>query len=248
MNADDADCGPRETADVETSTDAYAARFAGRVGQWMMQRQEKMALALLDAPGPLSILDVGGGHGQLARPLSVAGHRVTVLGSAPECVHRIADLTAEGKLEYLSGDVMHLPFCDSSYDVVISFRMVTHCSRWENFIGELCRVARSKVIVDYPTIQSVNCLAALLFGLKRRIEGDTRPWTLFRHAQIDAAFAAANWKVIARKKQFFMPMVMYRMLGSRRIAGLIEGTLRGVGLTACWGSPVILCAEPLRNA
>ena len=61
----------REDADVETSSDAYARRFAGGVGRFFLGRQRDAVLALL-APFPRArVLDVGGGHGQLTGPLVV---------------------------------------------------------------------------------------------------------------------------------------------------------------------------------
>ena len=40
------------------------------------------------------MLDVGGGHGQLAIPLCRAGYRVTVLGSDASCRRRLEALVA----------------------------------------------------------------------------------------------------------------------------------------------------------
>ena len=57
---------PVPAPDVETASDDYAARFAGPVGAWMLQVQERAVLELI-APWPgASVLDVGGGHAQLA--------------------------------------------------------------------------------------------------------------------------------------------------------------------------------------
>ena len=60
-----------ETADIETSNDDYATRFCGKVGAWMLGMQERGVLKLLAAAVPrgAAVLDVGGGHGQLAEPL-----------------------------------------------------------------------------------------------------------------------------------------------------------------------------------
>ena len=231
-------------ADIETSTDEYAMRFSGSVGQWMLERQARLTMALLGGGGALDILDVGGGHGQLARPMNEAGHNITVLGSAPSCVHRLTDLAESGQIKFISGNVLELPFADNSFDTAVCFRLVTHCADFGRLISELCRVARKSVIIDYPTIQSVNIAAKALFGAKRRVEGDTRHWALFRHRQIDEAFSAAGWRTVARRKQFFMPMVFYRLLRSRRFAALLEGVFAAVGLTGLFGSPVIVRAEP----
>jgi len=73
---------PREDADVETSSDAYARRFAGPLGEYFLEVQSRLTLDLL-APWPgARVLDVGGGHGQTIGALVESGFDVTVLGSA----------------------------------------------------------------------------------------------------------------------------------------------------------------------
>jgi 2-polyprenyl-3-methyl-5-hydroxy-6-metoxy-1,4-benzoquinol methylase len=233
-----------ETADIESSSDAYAARFSGAAGQWLLDVQEKLFFELLAPWGThwgthLSVLDVGGGHGQLAIPLTQRGYRVTVLGSHPACEHRIKSITETGQAHFITGNVIDLPFPDQSFDVVISFRLVTHCGQWEQLIAELCRVARQAVIVDYPTSQSLNAIAPSLFAAKQKVETNTRPWTLFKHDQIKNAFQAQQFAPAGWRKQFFLPMVVHRMLKSRPLSASLESICRGVGLTALAGSPVI---------
>lgn len=228
-----------ETADIETSSDAYARRFSGPAGAWMLSVQEKGALRLLAGRELATVLDVGGGHGQVARPLCRDGYRVHVLGSDASCAHRIRDLVDAGTCEFTVGNVIDLPFPDRSFDAAISFRLVTHCAQWPALVAELCRVARRTVVVDYPTGQSLNAIAPLLFGAKKKLEGDTRTWTLFRHREIDDAFAANGFTRTGRFKQFFWPMVLHRALKSRGLSATLEAPPRALGLTAAWGSPVI---------
>ena len=74
-----------ETADIETSSDGYAARFAGPVGEWMLEIQETITVALLPKTPSATILDVGGGHGQLATRSGTE--------SANPCLHRVGMTT-----------------------------------------------------------------------------------------------------------------------------------------------------------
>jgi hypothetical protein len=60
---------------------------------------------------------------------------------------------------------------------------------------------------------------------------------------VTEAFAAAGFRVIARRKQFALPMVMHRALRCAPLSASIEALCRAVGLTALAGSPVILRAE-----
>jgi ubiquinone/menaquinone biosynthesis C-methylase UbiE len=229
-----------ETADIETSSDIYATRFSGAAGQWMLDVQETLTLAMLaDRPG-VSILDVGGGHGQLAVPLCRKGYPVTVLGSAESCRKRVACVVDEGRCTFLVGNVIDLPFPDRSFDVVIAFRLLTHCVAWPVLIKELCRVARQSVIVDYPTSEGVNAIAPALFDAKKKLEGNTRHWRQFQHREVMDEFAKQGYKEVRRSAQFFLPMVLHRTLRCRAISAGLEGVCRAAGLTRRWGSPVIV--------
>ena len=228
-----------ETADIETSSDAYATRFAGPAGQWMLDVQKTITMGFLTDDRDVGILDVGGGHGQLAVPLCEAGYRVTVLSSAESCRKRIAGIVADGRGRFVVGNVIDLPFEDASFDTVISFRMLTHCEHWPRLVSELCRVARSSIIVDYPTSQSMNRIAPALFKAKKNLEGDTRVWRLFRHEEVLKAFGENGFQLKQREAQFFLPMVLHRVLKCRTVSVALERACRSLGLTQRWGSPVI---------
>jgi len=268
-----------ETADIETSSDGYASRFAGPTGEWFLQVQERITLAMLRdyetlgpeergaetcaAPGdnrqssfnphhatstshlqspkvPLSVLDVGGGHGQLAKPLCEKGFRVTVIGSHESCRKRVAGLIESGRCEFATGNLVALPFPDRSFDAVLCFRFLPHCTQWQKLIGELCRVAKNSVIADYPSTRSFNAIAPALFDAKRKVEKNTRQWTTFKHVDIVKAFAGSGFVLHSRKSQFFVPMAVHRMLKCRGLSAGVETLCRLTGLTALFGSPTII--------
>ena len=231
-----------ETADIETSNDDYATRFKGKTGAWMLDVQTKLTVKHLAKLPKGTLLDVGGGHGQLAHPLAEQGWNITVLGSSKSCEHRIKDLTEANKAKFVVGNVIELPFPDKSFDVVICFRLLTHCDHWEQLVKELCRVSRGPVIVDYPTSQSINAIAPMFFAAKKKFEKNTRTWKLFRHKEVTDAFESAGAKIVSRRKQFAMPMVVHRALKCAALSSFLEGCCRAIGLTMLCGSPVILKA------
>lgn len=232
-----------ETADIETSNDDYATRFKGKTGAWMLKVQYKLTRELLSTVKPGTMLDVGGGHGQLAYPLADLGWKITILGSAPSCRKRVKQLTDTGRAKFVVGNVIELPFDDDSFDAVVCFRLLTHCDHWEQLVKELCRVSRGPVIVDYPTSQSVNAIAPKFFDAKKKFEKNTRTWRLFKHREVEDAFKAAGSRITCRRKQFAMPMVVHRMLKCAPVSAFLEGCLRLCGITALCGSPVIVRAE-----
>ena len=228
-----------EAADIETASDGYARRFAGAIGEWMLGCQSGIVLDLLSDHANVDVLDVGDGHAQLALPLVDAGFSVTVHGSAPECAARVEDLVRAGTCRFVCAPMLKLPFGDASIDTVLCFRLLTHCEDWPQLAAELCRVAKRAIIIDYPTSQSLNVISSGLFGFKKKLEGNTRTWTLFRHNEIESAFQQHGFRRRQLKKQFFLPMVLHRVLRCPRLSQFLEGICRCLGLTRLWGSPVI---------
>lgn len=230
----------REDADVETSSEAYARRFAGPVGEFFLEVQAAATLDLLRPWPGSSLLEVGGGHGQLTGPLVEAGHDVTVYGSDPACEARVRAWTAGGRARFASGDLLHAPFPDRSFDVVLAHRLLPHVRRFRELAAELARLARRAVIVDYPTRRSVNAVGELFFDWKKRVEGDTRPFTVFPDREVEAAFAAHGFRPTARRPEFLLPMALHRATGSLALARGLERAAAALGLTRRFGSPVVL--------
>ncbi|HEY6547702.1 MAG TPA: class I SAM-dependent methyltransferase [Vicinamibacteria bacterium] len=237
-----------EQADVETSSEGYARRFAGPVGEWFLGVQERTTLELLGAWPGATVVDVGGGHAQTAPPLARAGYAVTVVGSEPSCATRLqahlGSASAPSRpVQFETADLLRLPFADRSFDVALSYRLLPHVTRWRELVGELARVARSVVVVDYPTRRSLNLVAEGLFAVKKGVEGNTRPFTVFEDREIEAAFAAHGFRVTARRPQFFWPMALHRALGAAPFSRALEAAAAGLGLRHLLGSPVILRLE-----
>lgn len=228
-----------ETADIETSSDDYASRFTGAIGTWLLQVQEEATLKMLASYPQAKILDVGGGHGQLTGALIENGYQVTVLGSAEICKARIQPWLDAGKCEFQVGNVLDLPYPEGAFDVVLSYRFLAHVTQWQQFLRELARVAKQAVIVDYPTVRSVNAIAPYLFKLKKGFEGNTRTYTSFQESEILELFSSVGLNQQQRYAQFFCPMVVHRALKNPQLSRALETLPRMTGLTGLLGSPVI---------
>jgi 2-polyprenyl-3-methyl-5-hydroxy-6-metoxy-1,4-benzoquinol methylase len=229
-----------ETADIETSSDNYAQRFAGKVGAWFLQVQEDATLHLLRPFPTARILDVGGGHGQLTPALVRHGYQVTVLGSDTSCQQRIQELVAHNLCAFQVGNILDLPYANQEFDIVVSYRLLPHVQEWRQCIAELTRVAHHAVLIDYPSIRSVNYIAPLLFKAKKGFEGNTRPYTSFHERELLTAFRRNSFRCAERFPEFFFPMVLHRMMKFQGLSSLLENVCRIVGLTAILGSPVIV--------
>ena len=234
-----------EDADVETSSAAYALRFSGAVGGWFLDVQSEATVALLRPFPGARVVDVGGGHGQLAGPLARAGYDVTVVGSSEACGARVRPLVDGGQVRFQTADLLRLPFEARAFDVALAFRLLSHVARWRELVAELCRVAARAVIIDYPSRRSVNAVAGPLFGMKKGVEGDTRPFAVFDDGDVTAAFAAEHFRVADRRPQFAAPMALHRALRIAAVSRGLERAARAAGITSRLGSPVIVRADRL---
>lgn len=116
--------------------------------------RRELGLFLRDDPppgGPLTLLDVGSGSGDLAR---VAGDFLNARGVAAGLVAldrdpTAVDLARRDGLEAALGDALRLPFGDGSIDVVTAVKFAHHFrdGALRLLVAELARVARRRVIV-----------------------------------------------------------------------------------------------------
>jgi ubiquinone/menaquinone biosynthesis C-methylase UbiE len=235
---------PLEDADISTSSEDYATRFSGAVGRWFVETQTRTTLSLLRAlPAGSSVLDVGGGHAQITPPLIEAGYQVTVAGSDSICSARLRPWIAEGRCHFEVADLRALPYPDRFFDVVVCLRLLPHSVSWHRLIRELCRVARSSVVVDYPSVRSVNVVSERFFRLKRSIETNTRRFMTFTPQQIRHAFSDNGFGVRAQRPQFLIPMVLHRVANHAGLSKAVELPGRMLGLTRWLGSPIIVRAD-----
>ncbi|HTW19949.1 MAG TPA: methyltransferase domain-containing protein [Mycobacteriales bacterium] len=119
------------------------------VAQWWLPRGEFAMLHwiaaartrhLPTASGPnASLLDVACGGGLLAPHLIGRGYRHFGVDLSPTAT---ATAAAHGVLP-VRGDVVHLPFADESFDVVVAGEILEHVSDLPATVLEACRVLRS---------------------------------------------------------------------------------------------------------
>lgn len=235
-----------ETADVETSSEDYATRFSGSIGNYFLSVQTKLALGLLKNFNIKTVLDVGGGHAQLTIPLVKNHYDVTVVGSDESCRNRLDQFLELNQFKFRVCDMLDLPFENNSFDAVLAFRLLPHVCRWKSLLEEMCRVSNKIIIVDYPDIRSLNIFYKFMFRIKKMLEGNTRPFSLFSRNEIMSELYQHEFGRIVYKPEFFMPMVVYRILKSVVLAQISEYFFHTIGLTRLLGSPIILRAEKLR--
>jgi hypothetical protein len=129
-----------------------------------------------------------------------------------------------------------------------------HTPGWERCIAELCRIARSKIVVDFPAAGS----AAAVLPIVRRVRARLRParhderqrprtdleaYRVFTLTQIRRAFGEHGFSIARVHRQFALPIALHKAIGVRAFTTGVEGALRAIGLIRLVGSPVTVLAE-----
>lgn len=236
--------------DIETASVDYEKRFSGEIGKFFLNRQAELVSEFLPEELPsLKILEVGGGHCQLSRYFLEKGHQVWIHGSDEMALWKARELGKNypGQVHATVSPFLSLGFENGSFDVVVSIRLLSHFEDWKMLIAELCRVSRNEVIIDFPPKSSFNILYPLLFGLKKKMEGDTRTFYSFDENEIRNEFLKNGFTTCKSKAQFFFPMVIHRCLKSLKISKCLEHIASTLGLTKLFGSPLIFLAQKEKN-
>jgi len=236
-----------EQADIETSSEDYTTRFTGEVGKYFLKTQENITLKLLENENVKTVLDVGGGHAQLAVPLIKSGYNVTVTGSNTSCRTRLDKLLDKESFKFKECNFLTLPYPDNSFDAVISFRLLTHEKNWRILIKEMCRVSSKVIIIDYPDIISFNILNKILFKAKKSFEKNTRTFRTFSRKELMKEFDKYTFDHFKFKPQYFLPMVLHRFLKNVKVSKVLETFFGIVGLKYLFGTPVILKIKRKNN-
>lgn len=231
--------------DAHSATDKYAERFASSVGSYFLQTQLMAVQRLLEPWPNARVLDVGGGHAQIAPELVAAGHDVTIHGSTEACRERPDRLIGPANYQFLQGDLLHLPAEDQSYDVVIAVRMMSHISDPLRLISELSRVARHAVVLDFSAhVGVMHVCSKASFRVKKWAENNsTRQYNNHNQHDVEGMFRGFGLTPDQSIAQYFLPMVAHRKLHCAPISRGIEAVAKITGLTRRFGSPVLLRAR-----
>ena len=207
--------------------------------------QTKVTLDLLDGlPKGASVLDVGGGHAQIAPPLIDAGYAVTVVGSDSSCGARLKQLVDQGSCRFDVGNLRALPYPDRSFDAVVCFRLLPHSVSWTGLVGELCRVARRCCGARLSIHPKRQCLVRATLLAEKGIRTEYPPVpVVYPPVRSNPPSARIGFAVRAARPQFLLPMVVHRMVKSPALSRAAEAPGRLLGLTRWFGSPVIIRAD-----
>ncbi len=220
-------------------------RFSGPVGRLIAEQQARVIAAFLDPLAGQHILDVGTGTGRGAIALALRGAHVTGVDASAEML-AVARRRAEDagvRVEFVQGDAHGLDYPDRSFDAVTCLRVLMHTPDWRKSLAELCRVARQRVVFDYPALMSAAALQSAARQLANAAGGKTEAYRVFAEGAVRAALRANDFEVADVDRQFVLPIALHKKIGSAAATTRIEAGLRRVGLNWLLGSPVTIVAK-----
>ena len=232
-------------ADPAVAEGFDALRFGGPIGGLLLAAQEQL---LVDALAPLDgrrVLDVGTGTGRAALGLARAGAVVTGVDASLEMLRVARGRAAAAGVSVAFGlaDAHALPMTDRSVDAAVCLRVVMHAIDWRRCVAELCRVARWRVVVDFPARGSVAAIESLARRAVNAVGGSTEAYRVLAARDVAAAFHQQGFAVVLVRRQFVLPIALHKAIGRRGFTERVERALAGAGLLRLVGSPVTMVAE-----
>jgi SAM-dependent methyltransferase len=221
------------------------ARFGGPIGRLIAESQERVFTSFLAPLAGRRILDVGTGTGRAAIILARGGASVTGVDASEEMLtvarRRAAD--AAVSVTFDRADAHRLAYADGAFDDVVCLRVLMHTPGWREALGELCRIARERVVFDYPALASGAALQAVARRIAHAAGARVEAYRVFSDRSVDAALEAHGFRIRDRHRQFVLPIALHKRLGSTAATEKIEGLFGTIGLRNLLGSPVTVVAE-----
>ena len=224
-------------------------RFSGPIGRLLAETQEEVLANFLAPVGGRSVLDVGTGTGRAAIALATRGAIVTGVDASAEMLAVAGERaqTAHVSVAFEQGDVHGLRYPDRSFDDVVCLRVLMHTPDWRSSLAELCRVARDRIVFDYPALASAAALQAATRNVAHAAGARVEAYRVFSDRSIAAVLEANGYCRTGSHRQFVLPIALHKRLGSLTTTQRIEGVLAKIGLRDAFGSPVTVVAQRCKS-
>lgn len=220
-------------------------RFSGPIGELLARTQETVIAGYLALLQGRTILDVGTGTGRAAIALARRGAVVTGIDASAEmlAVARRRAEAAGTQVTFQQGDAHGVAFSDRAFDSVVCLRVLMHTPDWRQSLGELCRVANSRVVFDYPALISAAALQAGARRIAHAAGARVEAYRVFSDRSIRSELGAHGFRIVETHRQFVLPIALHKRFNSAQATERTERVLAGLGLRWLLGSPVTVLAE-----
>ncbi len=175
----------------------YQGWYATQRGAWIGEEEYQLIASLLAQNPGETLLDVGCGTGYFTRRFATDATAQNVLGTDIDLnMLRFADGHSAHNIGFVAADACQLPFCDSSFDLVVSVTALCFIQNEKQALREMLRVARRRVVLGLLNRHSLLYLAKC----RRRGQG---------------AYHGARWHTPTEALHLFDALpVLYTSLGT----------------------------------
>lgn len=232
-------------ADREVAEGFDALRFSGPIGRYLAEVQEQLLFEVLEPLAGRRVLDVGTGTGRAALALAAGGAEVVGLDASHEMltVAKARAASTGVAARFGRADAHALPLSDGSVDAVVCFRVLMHVVDWRRALGELCRVARACVVVDFPSARSVAAIESRVRRRAQRAGRQVEAYRVLSESDVRREFEAHGFGVQMVRRQFVLPIAAHKAVNRLGVTRRVESALAAVGLLRLAGSPITLVAR-----
>src|SRR5207253_498671 len=150
---------------------------------------------------------------------------------------------AGASVTFVRGDAHGLRFEDRSFDAVVCLRVLMHTPDWRASLHELCRVARQRVVFDYPSLTSAAALQAMTRRVAHLVKPSVEAYRVFSTRAVRRALKAEGFAIAGEHRQFVLPIALHKTFNSEAFTRQTEGLMERAGLMRRFGSPVTVVAE-----
>ena len=192
----------------EDVVDSYEDKRFSRGGGRLTDRLEKEAI--LEALAPVEgkkVLEIACGTGRFSVMLAERGADVVGLDiSAPMLGEgrRKADRANVGDhIEFMRGDAARLPFPDDHFDAVFAVRFFHLADTPEEYLTEMARVSKGKVVFDTYNRMSGRLLYNWALPMGSR---------LYSREEVHGMLETAGLHLTDERHEFLVPFGLYRKL------------------------------------
>ena len=182
-------------------SDAYdQQRFGGASGARVNAREIEIVLSML--PGTGQVLDLACGTGRLSRAIQARGQRVVGIDYSRPMVEK----SVASGISSAVGDAFATPFCDETFNAIVSLRFAFHWADLAALLGEMRRLVTpgGALVFDTYTWSPRSLLA-----LRRRRWGER----VFLHDRQEVRRMAAglDLRVVQSVPCFLFSPYLYRL-------------------------------------
>jgi SAM-dependent methyltransferase len=153
---------PPSSSGGYTSSNLRKHLSANPVQRWLIARFHRTVAAMLAHADPGMALDAGCGEGLAIRDV-VGRRRIPVFGLDGNVDALRVAKQLNPDVRGVAGDLLHLPFPDGTFDIVLCLEVLEHLGDPRAGLAELCRVSRRWLLLSVPNepfFMSANLLRA----------------------------------------------------------------------------------------